>query len=208
MRKILAAKAAVHALCLAPLAWLVADVARDALGPDPVAQITHRTGIWALRLLLVTLAVTPLRRATGVAALLQFRRMLGLYAFAYATLHFATYLVLDLGGYWPQVFEDIVDRPFITVGFLAWLLLVPLAATSTRAMMRRLGRNWQRLHRAVYVIGVLAVLHFVWLVKSGEEIARREPLVYAALLGVLLLARLLPALATRLRRRPAPAPRA
>ena len=208
-RGLVAAKVAIHALCLAPLAWLVADIVRDTLGPDPVAQVTHRTGIWALRLLLVTLAVTPLRRATGRAELVKFRRLLGLWAFAYATLHFATYLVLDLGGYWPQVFEDLVDRPFITVGFLAWLLLVPLAATSTHAMMRRLGRNWLRLHRAVYLVAVLAALHFIWLVKSGEEIARREPLVYAGIVAVLLLARLLPAIAARLRTRPAPShPRA
>lgn len=200
------AKAGVHALCLLPLALLVADVARDALGPDPVAQITHRTGIWAFRLLLVTLAVTPLRRTTGWPALIAFRRMLGLYAFTYATLHFATYLVLDLGGYWPQIFEDLVDRPFITVGFLAWLLLVPLAATSTRGMTKRLGRNWKRLHRTVYAIGVFAALHFVWLVKSGEEIARREPLVYAAILAVLLIARVVPALADRLRKPRSPAP--
>ena len=193
-------KAAAHALCAVPFAWLVADTVRDALGPDPVAQITHRTGIWALRLLLVTLAVTPLRRLTGRAELVQYRRLFGLWTFFYACAHFATYLVLDLGGYWPQVFEDIVDRPFITVGFLAWLLLVPLAATSTRAAMRRLGRNWQRLHRAVYAIGVLAILHFVWLVKSGEEIARREPLVYGAILGVLLLARAVPALVRRIRK--------
>jgi len=194
------AKAGVHALCLAPLAWLAADIVRDALGPDPVAQITHRTGIWALRQLLITLAITPLRRVTGVAELVRFRRMLGLYAFAYATLHFATYLVLDLGGYWPQIFEDLVDRQFITVGFLAWLLLVPLAVTSTRGMMRRLGRYWQRLHRAVYAIGALASLHFIWLVKSGEEIARREPLVYAAILAVLLLARVAYALLAPLKK--------
>ena len=199
-------KAAAHALCAAPFVWLVADTVRDALGADPVAQITHRTGVWALRLLLVTLAVTPLRRLTGRAELVQFRRLFGLWTFFHACTHFATYLVLDLGGYWPQVFEDIVERPFITVGFLAWLLLVPLAATSTRAAMRRLGRNWQRLHRVVYAIGVLAVLHFVWLVKSGEEIARREPLVYGGILAVLLLARAVPALARRLRKPPARVP--
>ena len=189
MRWIPWAKVGVHALCLGPLAWLAYDIARADLGPDPVAQITHRTGIWALRLLLVTLAVTPLRRATGWNWAVRFRRMLGLYAFAYATLHFSTYLALDLGGYWPQIFEDVVKRPFITVGFLAWLLLVPLAATSTRGMIRRLGRNWQRLHRVVYFVAICAVLHFLWLVKSGEKIARQEPLVYAAILAVLLLAR-------------------
>jgi len=198
----------VHALCALPFLLLVADAVRDTLGADPVAEITHRTGIWALRLLLVTLAVTPLRRLTGLAELVRYRRMLGLWAFFYATTHFATYLVLDLGGYWPQIFEDVVDRPFVTVGFLAWLLLVPLAATSTKAMMRRLGRNWSRLHRAVYVIAGLAVLHFVWLVKMGKEIARLEPLVYAGILAILLSARVALAVVARLRRPQAPPRRA
>src|SRR5690606_6840686 len=154
-----AAKALVHVLALAPAAWLgwrIAEVWRsgsDALGADPVAAIEHETGLWALRLLLVTLAITPLRRITGQASLLQFRRMLGLYTFFYACLHLAAYVVLDLGGYWAQLFEDIAKRPFITVGFLAWLLLVPLAVTSTRGWMRRLGRRWGQLHRAVYAIG-------------------------------------------------------
>ncbi len=183
-----AAKALVHVLALAPATWLgwrIAEVWRsgsDALGADPVAAIEHETGLWALRLLLVTLAITPLRRITGQASLLQFRRMLGLYTFFYACLHLAAYVVLDLGGYWAQLFEDIAKRPFITVGFLAWLLLVPLAVTSTRGWMRRLGRRWGQLHRAVYAIGVLTVLHFWWLVKSDI----REPAMYAAILALLL----------------------
>jgi len=154
----------------------------NALGADPVAAVEHETGLWALRLLLLTLAITPLRRLTGQPVLLQFRRMLGLYAFFYACLHLAAYVVLDLGGYWAQLFEDIAKRPYITVGFLGWLLLVPLAVTSTRGWMRRLGRRWGQLHRAVYAIGVLAVLHFWWLVKSDI----REPAVYAAILALLL----------------------
>jgi len=186
--RIIAAKALVHALALAPAAWLgwqVAEVFRtgsDALGADPVAEIEHFTGLWALRLLLLTLAITPLRRLTGQTVVLQFRRMLGLYAFFYASLHLAAYLVLDLGGYWTQLFEDIAKRPYITVGFLSWLLLVPLAVTSTRGWMRRLGRRWGQLHRAVYAIGVLAVLHFWWLVKSDI----REPALYAGILAGLL----------------------
>ncbi|HJS34884.1 MAG TPA: protein-methionine-sulfoxide reductase heme-binding subunit MsrQ, partial [Pseudoxanthomonas sp.] len=144
--RIIAAKILVHALALTPLAilaWQFHDVWRngsDALGADPVAEIEHRTGLWALRLLMVALAVTPLRQLTGQSALLRFRRMLGLYAFFYATLHLAVYLGLDLRGYWTQIFEDIVKRPYITVGFTAWLLLVPLAVTSTLGWMRRLGR--------------------------------------------------------------------
>ncbi len=147
-----------------------------------MAEIEHRLGLWALRLLMITLAITPLRQLTGQPVLVRFRRMLGLYAFFYASLHFAAYLVLDLRGYWTQIFEEIVKRPYITVGFTAWLLLVPLAVTSTTGWIRRLGRNWARLHRLVYVIGVLAVLHFWWLVKSDI----REPALYAAILAVLL----------------------
>lgn len=187
MRLILA-KIAVHLAALTPmaiLAWQVAEVARTgshALGADPVAEIEHRLGLWALRLLMATLAVTPLRQLTGQPVLLRFRRMLGLYTFAYATLHFSAYLVLDLRGYWGLIFEEIAKRPYITVGFSAWLLLLPLAITSTRGWIRRLGRNWGRLHKLVYVVGVLAVLHFWWLVKSDI----REPLLYAGILAVLL----------------------
>ncbi|WP_295975505.1 protein-methionine-sulfoxide reductase heme-binding subunit MsrQ [uncultured Xanthomonas sp.] len=185
---LIAAKAVAHALALAPMAylgwqfWQVWQTGSDALGADPVAEVEHRTGLWALRLLLLTLAITPLRQLTGQSVLLRFRRMLGLYAFFYATVHLAAYLGLDLRGYWTQIFEEIVKRPYITVGFLAWLLLVPLAITSTQGWMRRLKRNWGKLHKAIYAIGVLAVLHFWWLVKSDI----REPLLYAAILAVLL----------------------
>ena len=201
-----AAKALVHALALAPLAlllfqaWQVAGGANiDALGADPVAEIEHRTGTWALRLLLATLAITPLRQLTGQARLVGFRRMLGLYAFFYASLHLAAFLALDLGGWWSTIFEEIIRRPYITVGFLAWLGLVPLAITSTRGWMRRLGRNWGRLHRLVYAIAVLAVVHFWWIVKSDL----REPMVYAGILAVLLGWRIYRRFAAR--RRPAPA---
>ena len=184
----LALKTVVHALALTPAAILASQVREEfltgsgALGADPVAEIEHRLGLWALRLLMLTLAITPLRQLTGQTVFLRFRRMLGLYTFAYATLHLTAYLVLDLRGYWTQIFEEIAKRPYITVGFLAWLLLVPLAATSTQAAIRRLGRHWARLHKAIYAIGVLAVLHFLWLVKSDL----REPLVYAAILSLLL----------------------
>ncbi|MDH5833666.1 protein-methionine-sulfoxide reductase heme-binding subunit MsrQ [Luteimonas kalidii] len=188
-KPLIAAKAVVHALALTPLAllswkfWQVfSERDIDALGADPVAAIEHELGLWALRLLLLTLAITPLRQLTGQPMLLQFRRMLGLYAFAYASLHFSAWLGLDLRGYWAQLFEEIVKRPYITVGFAAWLLLVPLAVTSTRGWMRRLGRNWGRLHKLVYAIAVLAVLHFWWIVKSDY----REPLLYAAILAALL----------------------
>ncbi|MBD7920638.1 MULTISPECIES: protein-methionine-sulfoxide reductase heme-binding subunit MsrQ [Xanthomonas] len=185
---LIAAKTLVHALALAPLAylgwqfWQVWQSGSDALGADPVAEIEHRTGLWALRLLLLTLAITPLRQLSGQSVLLRFRRMLGLYAFFYACVHLGVYLGLDLRGYWAQIFEEIVKRPYITVGFLAWLLLIPLAITSTQGWMRRLKRNWGKLHKAIYAIGVLAVLHFWWLVKSDI----REPLLYAAILALLL----------------------
>lgn len=187
-RGIIAAKTVVHLLALLPaaiLAWQFYDVWKsgsDALGADPVAEIEHRTGLWALRFLMIALAVTPLRQLSGQAVLVRFRRMLGLYAFFYASLHFAAYLGLDLRGYWTQIFEEIVKRPYITVGFSAWLLLLPLAVTSTKGWIRRLGRNWARLHKLVYAIGVLAVLHFWWLVKSDI----REPMLYAGILAVLL----------------------
>ncbi len=184
--RIVVAKIVAFALCLLPLAGMLLDVYRETLGPDPVAALEHRSGDWALRLLLVTLAVSPLRQISGVAMVLRFRRMLGLFAFFYASLHFAIYLFVDLGGFWRQVFEEIAKRPYITVGFTAWLLLLPLAITSTKGMMRRLGRNWSRLHALVYPIGLLAVLHYLWLVKSGQKIAVREPLIYLTIYLVLM----------------------
>jgi sulfoxide reductase heme-binding subunit YedZ len=206
-RLLFAAKALVHAAALTPLAilaWQFWDVYRtgsDALGADPVAEVEHRLGLWALRLLMATLAITPLRQLTGQAMLVRFRRMLGLYAFFYASLHLSAYLVLDLRGYWTQIFEEIAKRPYITVGFTAWLLLLPLAATSTRGWIRRLGRNWARLHKLVYAVAVLAVLHFWWLVKSDI----REPLLYAGILAVLLGWRAWKALARHRRERRAAA---
>lgn len=185
--------AATPALYLVTQVWAVARTGSNALGADPVAEIEHFLGLWALRLLMCTLAITPLRQLTGQAVLVRFRRMLGLWTFAYATLHFSAYLVLDLRGYWATIFEEIAKRPYITVGFTAWLLLLPLAITSTTGWIRRLGRNWARLHKLVYAIGVLAVLHFWWLVKSDI----REPALYAAILAVLLGWRVIKAWRTR-----------
>ncbi len=192
------ARLAAHALAALPLTWLAWLIASDGLGADPVAAITHFSGLWALRFLLASLAITPLRHLTGLPVLIRFRRMLGLWAFAWASLHLSAYVVLDLGGYWAQILEDLVERPYITVGFLAWLGLLPLALTSTRGMMRRLGRHWGRLHKLVYPIAVLAVLHFWWLVKADL----REPSLYAAVLALLLVARL-----ARARPRPQPVTR-
>lgn len=179
-------KTGAHALALLPVLLMVRATLIDALGADPVAELTHRTGDWALRLLLLSLAMTPLRRWLDQSWPIRFRRLLGLYAFFYASLHLSVYVVLDLNGYWAQILEDIVKRPFITVGFLGWLLLIPLAITSTKGWIRRLGRRWGQLHRLVYGVGLLAVLHYFWLVKADL----REPLAYAAVLAILLGARI------------------
>ncbi len=178
-------KPAVFIVCLLPLLALIDALQSGTLGPNPVEAVLHATGDWALRFLLLTLAMTPLRRLTGQGIWLRLRRMLGLFCFFYASLHFMTWLGLDREFAWDGVLEDIVKRPYITLGFLAFVLLIPLAATSTKGMMRRLGSRWRRLHRAVYLIAVLAVAHFLWLVKADLF----EPLLYSGLLVLLLLAR-------------------
>jgi methionine sulfoxide reductase heme-binding subunit len=157
------------------------------LGADPVKKLEHECGKTALNLLLITLSVTPVRNLTGLTHLVRLRRMLGLFAFFYAVVHFTIYLVLDLELNFRMLGADIVKRPYITIGFTALLLLLPLALTSTNGMMRRLGARWQRLHRLIYVIGALAVWHFYWQVKRDV----REPLLYLGILALLLGYRLL-----------------
>lgn len=179
-------KPLVFLLCLVPLGVLAWRVADGSIGPNPIEAVLHFTGLWALRLLLITLAVSPLRQLTGAPWLTRLRRMLGLYAFFYAVLHFAVYLVLDRALMWDEIVTDIARRPYITVGFAALVLLIPLAVTSTKGWMRRLGRRWKQLHWAIYPIAILGVLHFLWLVKQDL----REPLLYAAILGALLAFRL------------------
>jgi sulfoxide reductase heme-binding subunit YedZ len=147
-----------------------------------VETLSHRTGDWSLRFLLLTLAVTPLRRLTGWNGLQRFRRMLGLFAFFHVCLHFGVYLIFDQFFDLSAIIADVAKRPYITVGFAAFVLLIPLAVTSTNRMIKRLGRNWQRLHRLVYLIAILGVLHYLWLVKADL----REPLMYAGILAVLL----------------------
>lgn len=170
-------------LCLVPLALLAVDAYRDRLGANPIEVITHSTGTWTLVFLLITLSVTPLRRITGINTLIKLRRMLGLFAFFYACLHFVTYFWLDQFFDWPAIVKDVIKRPFITVGFSAFVLLLPLAATSTNRMMRWMGgRRWQLLHRLVYVIAIGGVVHYLWLVKKDIT----QPLIYAAVLSVLL----------------------
>jgi methionine sulfoxide reductase heme-binding subunit len=170
---------------LLPLTWLVCGAlgwfGLD-LGADPVKKIEHECGKTALNLLLLTLAVSPVRELAGLPQLLRLRRMLGLFAFFYVVMHFTAYLVLDLELNFRTLGADIARRPYITIGFSALLLLIPLALTSTNRMMRRLGRRWQRLHRLVYLIAVLGVWHFYWQVKRDV----REPLIYAGVLALLL----------------------
>jgi sulfoxide reductase heme-binding subunit YedZ len=162
------------------LAWLGLH---DGLGANPIEKITRATGYWTLALLMATLAATPLRALSGWSWPIRFRRMLGLFAFFYASLHFLTYLVVDQFFDWPAIVKDIAKRPYITVGFPAFLLLIPLAVTSTNKMVQRLGaKRWKQLHRLIYLIAFAGVVHFWWLVK--KDIA--EPVQFAAVLALLL----------------------
>lgn len=169
-----------------PGAWLASDFLRDRLGANPIEEVVHRLGWWGLVFLMLSLAVTPVRRLTGWNRLVRHRRFVGLVAFGYLTAHFLSYVVLDQFFAWSYILEDIVERPFIMSGFAAWLLLIPLAITSTRRWIRRLGRRWVKLHRLVYVAGALGVLHFYWKVKADT----REPLLFAVVLLMLLLLRI------------------
>jgi sulfoxide reductase heme-binding subunit YedZ len=179
-------KPAVFLACLVPLAQLAFNAYTGDLGANPIETITRFTGSWSLIILIASLAVTPLRRITERNELIKLRRMLGLFAFFYAALHFATYMVLDLYFDFPAILKDILKRPYITVGFTALVLMIPLAVTSTAGMIRRLGKRWQQLHYLVYVIAVLGVVHFYWLVKA--DISR--PVQYGAVLALLLAYRL------------------
>lgn len=188
------AKTVVWILALVPAAVLIWKGFRQELGPNPIEYITHATGDWTLRLLLITLAISPLRKILRFPQLIRFRRLLGLFAFFYGFLHFLTYILLDQFLNFPAMLQDIGKRPFITAGFTSFLLLLPLAATSTAGWIRRLGgKRWQQLHRAIYLSAALGVLHYYWLVKSDI----RMPVFYGAILAALLSARLL------LRRAPA-----
>jgi len=182
-----AIKPALFLLCLVPAALLGWDVARGAL-TDPIKEITHRTGWWVLTLLVITLAVTPVRRVTGWNGIVKYRRLLGLFAFFYACLHFLTYLVLDQFFAWSFIVEDVAERPYITVGFAAFLMLLSLAVTSTNGWIRRLGKRWQRLHSLIYVAALAGVIHFLWQVKADV----REPTIFALIIVGLLAYRLMP----------------
>jgi sulfoxide reductase heme-binding subunit YedZ len=179
-------KVFVFLLCLTPALLLVRDWRMDALGPNPAENIIHTNGNWTIHFLLITLAITPLRRLLGVPSLVQFRRMVGLFAFFYGCLHLMSYLWFDQSFDWAAIWKDVYKRPFITVGFTAWVLMVPLALTSTAWSIRKLGgRRWQMLHRLIYVSALCGVIHFYWLVKSDVS----RPVLYGGILGVLMVAR-------------------
>jgi len=178
-------KALVFVACLGPAIYLLVGASGlwgVSLGADPVQEMLHTCGNWALKFLLITLSMTPLRDLARTAFWLRFRRMFGLFAFFYVILHFAVYIVFDQSGQLGTVWQDIIKRPYITIGMLALLLLIPLAATSTASMQRRLRRRWTKLHRLIYVIAVLGVWHYWWGVKKDI----REPLLFACALAVLL----------------------
>jgi methionine sulfoxide reductase heme-binding subunit len=182
-------KIAIFILSLVPFLRLFVLGFQDRLGVNPIEFITHSTGFWTLTFLCITLAITPLRRLTGWQQLIRLRRMLGLFAFFYACAHLVTYVWFDQWFSLEEIVKDIWKRPFITVGFAAFLLLVPLAVTSTNRMMRRLGRRWSQLHRLVYAIAIFGVVHFWWLKEDKNDLS--EPWLFAGIVAVLLLFRLL-----------------
>lgn len=186
-------KVLVFVACLSPALWLGYAVwlawtgGENLLGTDPVKTLTLETGEWALRMLLLALAVTPLRYLFAQPLIWRFRRMLGLYAFFYAALHLLVFLAFVLQWHWRELVQEIVERPYITVGFAAVVLMLPLALTSTQGMQRRLGRNWKRLHRLVYVAGILAILHLLWILRSSTL----DGWIYGCILAALLMHRVL-----------------
>ena len=195
-----AIKAIVFVGCSIPLALLTLEgfgVAGMTLGANPVETVLHHLGKTALNLLLITLAVTPARRLTGLTVLVRLRRMLGLFCFFYLVLHFLSYAVLDLQLAWSELFTDITERPYISVGMLALVAMIPLAVTSTQAMQRRLGRNWGRLHKTIYAIAILGIVHFFWQTKADLF----EPLIYSGIAAILLGYRLIRWIGGRLRQR-------
>ncbi len=178
-------RALVIVVGVAPAAILLLDGLAGRLGANPIETLTHTTGDWTLRFLLASLAVTPMRRLLGWSFLAPRRRTLGLFAFFYACMHLSTYVALDMFFDWSAVLEDVLERPYITAGFTGFLCLLPLAITSTRGWIRRLGRRWVKLHRLAYVAGVAGVVHYLWLTKADLL----EPLVYSAILIALLAVR-------------------
>jgi methionine sulfoxide reductase heme-binding subunit len=176
-------KPVVFLACLAPAAWLLSRALRGELGVNPLETLTNETGIWTLRLLVATIAITPIRWVTKWNPIINFRRMIGLFAFFYGTVHFFIYFLFDRSLMFDGLWEDVVLRPYITVGFTAFVLMIPLALTSTKGWIRRLGgRRWNLLHKLVYLSAMLGVLHYWWKVKLDVT----NPMIYAAVVGVLL----------------------
>lgn len=176
----------VFPLSLLPLVNLVNKAINNSLGPDPANALTHGLGEWALIFLLLSLSISPVRRMTGIARLIRFRRMMGLFALFYAILHLLAYLAFMLAWQWQTLLEDLYKRSYIVVGAFALSILIALGVTSTKKMMRRLGKQWSQMHRLVYVAAILAVIHFLWLVKSDYT----EPLIYGSVLTLLFILRL------------------
>ncbi len=179
------AKPVFFLLCLSPFLWILANAFFGDLGANPVETVTHQTGDWALRLLLLTLLLTPLKNWTGNAQFIRFRRMVGLFVYFYACMHFLIWFLADHGLDPYSMFDDVLERPYITLGFIAFVLLTPLAITSNNRMIRKLGKKWKTLHKLVYLILILAVAHYLWLVKADLL----EPMLYALVAAVLLLQR-------------------
>lgn len=180
MRKLI--KPLVFAIALLPLAWILFRVVNNDLGPDPAEELAKLTGVWALRFLIVALAMTPLRLVFNAPEFVRNRRMLGLFALFYASCHFLVWIIFLLGMQWGRIAEELIKRPYITIGFATYLILFALGVTSPKAMVRKLGKNWKRLHRLVYTAGVLAVIHLLWIVRTDVG----EVVLYGGLVAVLL----------------------
>ena len=179
-------KVAVFLWCLSPFVWLVYDTAQDQLGANPIESLHFRLGDWALRFLCIGLALTPLKKLLKQSWPLRFRRMMGLYAYFYASLHCLVYIALDLSFSWENFFDEVPQSPYILVGLFCYFILTALALTSTKALQKRLRKRWGQLHKGVYIAGIAAVIHYLWLVKSDLSI----PLLYASVVLILLVLRL------------------
>lgn len=175
-------KPSIFFMALIPFIWLLLKVFQNDLGPDPAQALSIETGEWTLRFLLLTLAITPFRQIFRVAEIARLRRMIGLFAFFYASIHFLSWMAFILAFRWLAIAEELVERPYITVGFLAYVILFLLGVTSTNSMVRRLGKNWKRLHKFVYAASILAIVHLLWILRTDVT----EAVIYGVLLAILL----------------------
>ena len=175
-------KPSIFFMALIPFIWLLLKVFQNDLGPDPAQALSIETGEWTLRFLLLTLAITPFRQIFRVAEIARLRRMIGLFAFFYASIHFLSWMAFILAFRWLAIAEELVERPYITVGFLAYVILFLLGVTSTNSMVRRLGKNWKRLHKFVYAASILAIVHLLWILRTDVT----EAVIYGVLLVILL----------------------